>query len=259
MELKKILQIRFNYLRKKNDLTFNEISKKSDISQGTISKISNGEATGISATTLLGLCKCFNVSSDYLLGLTDIESNNYDMNQISEKIGLSANSLNRVVEEYKLHKLEKKNDSFQITNMDIINFLLEHSLFDYVIEDLKKYFLTDGYTSSIDYYVIPRNLFNVNIKTKENITLDDIQKHANHLTSNHYGDVILQGVKVWLEKMREDSLYGNIDKLKADLQELKLKQQTEELSKVDGNILFSTIAKLETKIEELEDKKNESL
>lgn len=253
MKEKNILQIRFNYLRKKNNLTFSEIRKKTNISQGTISKISNGDVSSVSTTTLLDLCKCFGVSSDYLLGLTDTDSNNYDMNQISEKIGLSSNSLNKVIEEYELHKSEKKNDFLQITNMDIINFLLEHPFFDYVIEDLKKYFLTDSYTSSMDYYVVPRNLFNVNIKAQENITFDDIQKNANHLTSAHYGDVILQGIKVWLESIRKDSLYGNIDKLKADLQELKLKQQTEKLSEVDENILFSAISKLETKIEELED------
>lgn len=255
MKEKNILQIRFNYLRKKNNLTFSEIRKKTNISQGTISKISNGDVTSISTATLLDLCKCFGVSSDYLLGLTDIDSNDYDMNRISKKIGLSAKSLNKMVDEYKMHKSEKENDNFQITNMDIINFLLEHPLFDYVIEDLKKYFLTDSYTSSMDYYVVPSNLFNVNIKTQENITFDDIQGHANHLTSAHYGDVILQGIKVWLENIRNDSLYGNIDKLKADLQELKLKQQTEELSEVDENILFSTISKLETIIEGLEENK----
>ncbi len=57
-------------LREDNDLTQNSIADKLGISQRAYSYYENGQRT-LTPEILIGLSKIYNVSVDYLLGLTD--------------------------------------------------------------------------------------------------------------------------------------------------------------------------------------------
>lgn len=61
---------RFNELIKITDKTQVEIAEEINVSKQCISDYKSGKSFP-SLTTLCLLCRCFDVSSDYLLGLTD--------------------------------------------------------------------------------------------------------------------------------------------------------------------------------------------
>ena len=68
-------------LRTDNSLTQEELSKKLNVSPSTISQYENGiREPGISQ--LINIAKTFNVSVDYLLGLTNIKE--LDSKQVSD-------------------------------------------------------------------------------------------------------------------------------------------------------------------------------
>lgn len=81
--------------RKRLDLTQEELAEKLNISQKSISKYETG-ARKPSFETLTEMAKLFNVSTDYLLGLTDIKNED---SHPSDKLGLSTNRLKQLIEE----------------------------------------------------------------------------------------------------------------------------------------------------------------
>lgn len=61
---------RLRELRKNNGLTQEQFSKKTGIPRVTICKYES-EFLDLSTKSIIAICKTFNVSSDYLLGLSD--------------------------------------------------------------------------------------------------------------------------------------------------------------------------------------------
>ncbi len=61
---------RLKELRKKNKLSQQEVSIKTHISQSNISSYELGQNKP-TIDAIIALCKFFNVSADYLIGLTD--------------------------------------------------------------------------------------------------------------------------------------------------------------------------------------------
>lgn len=59
-------------IRKQNKVTQTEIAKLLELSQGSYWRIEQGEQP-LTAPMIIKLCEYFNVSADYLLGLTDEE------------------------------------------------------------------------------------------------------------------------------------------------------------------------------------------
>lgn len=78
---------RLKELRKKNKLTVRELAEKVNISYPTISRLEN-EETSFTSDYLRVLSSFFNVSIDYLLGISPLENNikiNEHTNQYPEK------------------------------------------------------------------------------------------------------------------------------------------------------------------------------
>lgn len=123
-------------LRTKKGWTKLKLSQTTGIPQSQLSRIENGKITHISSDILIKLVKAFNVSTDYILGLTTVRSpKNYDISEL----GLSENAVKAIV--------SKKID------VDILNQLLEHKNFPYLIYMIKAYFdksIADGIAARND-------------------------------------------------------------------------------------------------------------
>lgn len=123
-------------LRTKMGWTKLKLSQTTGIPQSQLSRIESGKIMHISSDLLIKLAKAFNVSTDYILGLTTVRSpKNYDISEL----GLSENAVKAIV--------SKKID------VDILNQLLEHKNFPYLIYIIKSYFdnsIADGIVARND-------------------------------------------------------------------------------------------------------------
>lgn len=73
----------------KSNLTQAELKEALGVSAGTISDLKNKKSPPPNAETLYKLSKFFNVSIDYLLGLSDVPSVDIDMKAVCDYTGLS--------------------------------------------------------------------------------------------------------------------------------------------------------------------------
>lgn len=123
-------------LRTKMGLTKLKLSQTTGIPQSQLSRIESGKITHISSDILIKLAKAFNVSTDYILGLTTVRSpKNYDISEL----GLSEKAVKAII--------SRKID------VDILNQLLKHKNFPYLIYMIKAYFdnsIADGIAARND-------------------------------------------------------------------------------------------------------------
>lgn len=70
-----------------------ELAVKIGISQGVISSIKNNKAKAPAADTIFRIARYFNVSADYLLGLSDVPSVDVDLKAVCDYTGLSLESV----------------------------------------------------------------------------------------------------------------------------------------------------------------------
>lgn len=89
----------------------------------TITKHYNGDRT-ISTEYAIKYAKYFGVSTDYLLGLSNVSTTETDIRMINEYTGLSELAIDTLNKHNQISKLES--DLFKNSNIDIINFLIEN-------------------------------------------------------------------------------------------------------------------------------------
>ena len=92
---KKEMGRKISELRKKNNFSQTELGNKLGYQQSDISRIEKG-TKDLTFPALVDIAKLFNVSADYLLGLTDAETNDKDMQFICDYTGLSADSIEQL-------------------------------------------------------------------------------------------------------------------------------------------------------------------
>ena len=160
-------------LRTKMKLSKAELSKRTGIGASQLSRIENENITHISSDILIKLAKEFKVSTDYILGLTTVRSpKNYDISAL----GLSENAVKAIV--------SKRID------IDILNQLLEHKNFPYLIYMIKAYF-----DNSISDGIVARNdIINMATSTLADFMKDnpehksEVQQDIRLLKSQKLGD-----------------------------------------------------------------------
>ena len=122
---------RITGLREREDMTLDELAAKIGINATTLGRIEKGQTQKISSDVLVALAREFNVSTDFLLGLTNIpERKNYDVGEL----GLSA----QVVRNLYTQKI----------NTDVLNRLLEHPRFPILVAMIAQY-LDDTFAAGV--------------------------------------------------------------------------------------------------------------
>lgn len=79
--------IKLKELREQVGFSQTQLANELGISRGSISHYENGERQP-DVDVLVRLCKYFNVSADYLIGLSDVASLDTDMQAVCDYIGL---------------------------------------------------------------------------------------------------------------------------------------------------------------------------
>lgn len=69
-------------LRESKNMKQKVLAKRLGITAGQLSRIEKGETTTLSSDILIGLTKEFNVSADYILGLTPVCDNNHKLSEL---------------------------------------------------------------------------------------------------------------------------------------------------------------------------------
>jgi len=165
---------RIGDLRSGKGLSQKELAKILGITSSQMSRIENDKVKFISSDVLIKMAQFFNVSTDFILGLTDISfPKNYDINEL----GLSEGTVKVF--------LSKSID------IQILNRVFEHKWFPNLVEQMKKYAddsyaagvtahneIIDFATSSISDFVKE----NPDHKAKANDDIQELKKHK--LTTN---------------------------------------------------------------------------
>ena len=110
-------------MRTSKRLSQKELAEIIGIAASQLSRIENGETQRISSDILVKLAKVFGVSTDYILGLTTISvPKSYDINEL----GLSEGAVKALLT--------------GAVDVQILNRLMEHKSFPYLLYLVKRYF-----------------------------------------------------------------------------------------------------------------------
>ncbi|MBR3803236.1 MAG: helix-turn-helix transcriptional regulator [Clostridia bacterium] len=91
-----------------NGITLRDIEKATGVKKESISKYQNNKAEP-GLNSIVALAKYFNVSSDYLLGLSDTATTDITIQDICRKTGLSENLITFLLEDNELYSTEHRN------------------------------------------------------------------------------------------------------------------------------------------------------
>jgi len=143
---------RIEEIRKDMRLSQRELAAKAGISYDALRRVENGETNAINSDMLIRLAEFFEVSTDYLLGLTNIRGRR---SYAVSELGLSEEAIKRLVSK-KIDSdslnLFMENDRFAVITQLAKTYLLQHTLdgvmgtnaiMDYAIEGMRNASVTD--------------------------------------------------------------------------------------------------------------------
>lgn len=170
----------------------------------TITKHYNGDRT-ISTEYVIKYAKYFGVSTDYLLGLSDVATTNIEIKAICEYTGLSELSLKVLNICNQIKQLES--DIYKYGYIDVINFLLEKTYKnDNLFNTLHK-LMNNSFSNKVFGFEIEDKIMELSLKTNEdvyNMIYDNgtiivgsayrnhIVDYAEHLCSNLIHDLYIE-------------------------------------------------------------------
>lgn len=217
---------RIKYLRCKLEMSQEELGKKIKRIREDIVRFENGTRS-IDLLTLKNIAKAMNVSTDYLLGLSNFENANTSKRTLNKLTGLSDDAINNL---YNINKYHKKDI------LNIINYLLEQEkLFPdeyYILKDKNKLTLEEQEKLSTKFkewssknykkiFTKINDYFNVQVDSEEKIyisnktlkkenELNDLYDYATSkeiLSSKDIADTfLLKQIENTLENAKKDYL-----------------------------------------------------
>ena len=123
MERKATPRDRIIELLEQKDMSQKELANRIGLSESQVSRIKSGETSTLNSEILIALSKEFNVSTDYLLCLTDIST---PKNSDIFELGLSEVAVRKLLD--------------GSINTDILNRLMEHKDFFFLLKLIQIYF-----------------------------------------------------------------------------------------------------------------------
>lgn len=129
IDTKTIFPKRLKDLRKKKGLSQRDLSELSHISFQAISTYEKKLSSSLpSCDALARLADALDTSSDYLIGLTDVESNDIDAIKASKYLGMCESVINT------FKRYQKHTDNIKITKSQIIEMFLKDPSFLIVVD-----------------------------------------------------------------------------------------------------------------------------
>lgn len=105
--------LKLKELRNENSLSLRQLAEELGISYSSLSKYEHGDQQP-SFDTLIKIADYFNVTTDYLIGYSNIKTKDIELRSISEKTGLSLRSLDTLFS-YQKNASRKPEDAFDTT------------------------------------------------------------------------------------------------------------------------------------------------
>lgn len=117
--MSKSIGMRINDLIIENGTNANSVAKKLNISKATMSDIINDVDKGYSYKYFVDIANFFNVSVDYILGLTDVATNDKDLKFVCEYTGLDE----KTIEFFVKNKNDNSSDTKKWGVVEFIKFI----------------------------------------------------------------------------------------------------------------------------------------
>ncbi|MCD7888415.1 MAG: helix-turn-helix domain-containing protein [Oscillospiraceae bacterium] len=215
-------------LRERENLSQKGLAKLIHVTPSQISRLERGETTNVGTDLLVDIARHFKVSTDYLLGLTPIESQkSYDIS----RLGLSMKSVKRLM----THKID----------VDVLNRLLEHERFPRFCTQIRNYFEGDmagGYMSRnvlLDYGEAKL----LSLKDNPDVNKSELKKDVDLIQTSKIGEneadieklknsmlSILRDIKKEFPNKRdsEAATAKAVESIASDLSEIAPREVTEE-------------------------------
>ena len=159
--------------RERENLSQKGLAKLIHVTPSQISRLERGETTNVGTDLLVDIARHFKVSTDYLLGLTPVESRkSYDIS----RLGLSTESVKRLM----THKID----------VDVLNRLLEHERFPHFCAQIRNYFegeMAGGYMSRnvlLDYGEAKL----LSLKDNPNVNKGELKKDVDLIETSKIGE-----------------------------------------------------------------------
>lgn len=114
---------RLNKLLDDRKINQNEFAKMVSISDAAVSSYRHGQAEP-KISVIAQMARALEVSTDYLIGLSDIESPNLEDISINRMLGLSG----RAIEVLKMYKIESESVLPSAPRLKVLNYLLEQEM-----------------------------------------------------------------------------------------------------------------------------------
>lgn len=159
-----------------------ELAKELNVTDNTVSYWCNGTRTP-NTEQIIQIARILNVSSDYLLGLSDVATTDAELNAVCEYIGLSENALTSI-KELTTEEDKKYLINFLLSDSSFCDMLYHFSMY------LKEYFYAViSLSSSIKSSEYCKTLSKKELKTEENLAkiyyhLEEHKRKAEEATSH---------------------------------------------------------------------------
>ena len=186
---------RRQHLQNRKGMKDTELAKVLGINKATLSRIKDGETEKVSSQVIIDAAQHFGVSTDFLLGLTDIPD---PMNYTAKEFGLTEAAAKAILSE-DVHK-------------EILNLLLENQLFcqlthtmHYALEPDQ----TEGIMSRNNLLAYGESLFlecmNVSLKTKREMKKDSRKIASEIIDPNTVGNhQMLEEFRKIIQQLRKE-------------------------------------------------------